>query len=172
MKFASRNGQVVVVSSVHQSRCDALVLPGPGNVAHIPLPDFSFGHAKALQTLLWEFLTKADLLRRWRRETLEELEEEDRGIKPSRRARHLSLDGLMRGMLSMLWLKVVKPITDVVRTLVPVSFLSILSSRAMFSNPLISAFNRRHEQRSSPYYMVPHWPSCFPPSPRRRSVSW
>ena len=111
-------GGPVVVISVHQSRCDALVLHGSGNVTHVPLPDFSFVHAKGAQQLLWRYLHSTCLLRRWRSDLRDDPGSDERG------ARFFPMEpiDLMRQLLRMLWLEVVKPIMDVVMTLVSCLF--------------------------------------------------
>lgn len=114
---ACASGPVVVIS-VHQSRCDALVLHGSGNVAHVPLPDFSFRHAKVLQTWFWDYLRRSCLLSRWRGDLRDELEAEERGGRVTAK----EAPDLLRELLAKLWTEVVNPIMDVVSTLVPVSY--------------------------------------------------
>ncbi|KAI0083203.1 CHAT domain-containing protein [Irpex rosettiformis] len=111
---ACASGPVVVII-VHKSRCDALVLCRAGDVIHVPLPDFSLLDAMAIQKLLWDSLRAKRLLSRCRGDMRDE--NDDRGG----RVTAMDPPDLMRGLLAMLWNMVVKPIMDVVCTLVPPS---------------------------------------------------
>ena len=113
---ACASGPVVVIS-VHQIRCDALVLCRAGDVVHVPLPEFSLLHAKLLQTWLWDFLARSNLLSRWRGDLRDEYKVEERGGRVTAK----EAPDILRELLAMLWAKVVKPIMDVVLTLVTVS---------------------------------------------------
>ncbi|KAI0084227.1 CHAT domain-containing protein [Irpex rosettiformis] len=107
----------VVVINAHKSRCDALVLYGAGDIAHVPLPDLSLLRAKAIQKLLWDTLRAKRLLNRCRGTTRDEFEHDDRGG----RVTAMDPPDLMRVVLAELWNRVVKPIMDVVCTLIPSS---------------------------------------------------
>ncbi|KAI0084232.1 CHAT domain-containing protein [Irpex rosettiformis] len=110
------SGPVVVINA-HKSRCDALVLYGAGDIAHVPLPDLSLPLAKAIQKLLWDTLRAKRLLNRCRGTTRDEFEHDDR----AGRVTAMDPPDLMRGILADLWNRVVKPIMDVVCTLIPSS---------------------------------------------------
>ncbi|KAI0083315.1 CHAT domain-containing protein [Irpex rosettiformis] len=107
----------VVVINAHKSRCDALVLYGAGDIAHVPLPDLSLLRAKFIQKLLWDTLRAKRLLNRCRGNTRDEFEHDDRGG----RVTAMDPPDLMRIILAELWNRVVKPIMDVVCTLIPSS---------------------------------------------------
>ncbi|KAI0084264.1 CHAT domain-containing protein [Irpex rosettiformis] len=107
----------VVVINVHKSQCDALVLYGAGDIAHVPLPDLSLLLAKVIQKLLWDTLRAKRLLNRCRGNTRDEFEHDDR----AGRVTAMDPPDLMRVILADLWNRVVKPIMDVVCTLVPSS---------------------------------------------------
>ncbi|KAI0083720.1 CHAT domain-containing protein [Irpex rosettiformis] len=107
----------VVVINAHKSRCDALVLYGAGDIAHVPLPDLSLLCAKFIQKLLWDTLRAKRLLNRCRGNTRDEFEHDDRGG----RVTAMDPSDLMRIILAELWNRVVKPIMDVVCTLIPSS---------------------------------------------------
>ncbi|KAI0085861.1 CHAT domain-containing protein [Irpex rosettiformis] len=111
---ACDSGPVVVIN-LHEARCDALILCRASDVVHIPLPDFSLIHAMETQRLLWDTLRAKRLLNRCRSDT----EDDDDG----RGGRVTAMDppDLMRVILANLWTLVVKPIMDVVCTLVPPS---------------------------------------------------
>ncbi|KAI0084237.1 CHAT domain-containing protein [Irpex rosettiformis] len=110
------SGPVVVINA-HESRCDALVLYGAGDIAHVPLPDLSLLRAKFIQKLLWDTLRAKRLLNRCRGNTRDEFEHDDRGG----RVTAMDPPDLMRIILAELWNRVVKPIMDVVCTLIPSS---------------------------------------------------
>lgn len=107
----------IVLINVHHSRCDALVLCRARDVVHVPLPEFSLLHAKLLQTWLWDFLARSNLLSRWRGDLRDEYKVEERGGRVTAK----EAPDILRELLAMLWAKVVKPIMDVVLTLVMVS---------------------------------------------------
>lgn len=114
----------VVTINVHKSRCDALVLHSGGEVAHVPLIDFSEGIAKKLQTRLWSALKARRLLSRFRDEHKDD--EPDRGGYTTGRTRN-EIDPL-HGILSDLWMLVAKPIIDVVRKLVRFLNMDLLAA--------------------------------------------
>ncbi|KAI0088457.1 CHAT domain-containing protein [Irpex rosettiformis] len=92
----------VVVLNVHALRCDALILCHPGEVKHVPLPSFTYNRATELHSDLWSVL-KARKLR-------------DRGQNLPGSGR--SKNDPMFQVLGDLWKLVVKPIMDVISTLV------------------------------------------------------
>lgn len=120
---ACATGPVVLVN-VHESRCDALILYHPADVAHVPLTDFSEDIAKKLQTRLWSALKAERLLSRFRDEYKDD--ELDRGGYTVGRTRN-EIDPLHR-ILSDLWTLVVKPIIDVARELVRFSNIDLLAA--------------------------------------------
>ncbi|KAI0085860.1 CHAT domain-containing protein [Irpex rosettiformis] len=111
---ACASGPVVVVN-VHETSCDALILCRAGDVVHVPLPDFSLVDAMETQRLLWDTLRAKRLLNRCRGDMRDD--DDDRGG----RVTAMDPPDLMRIILADLWTPVVKPIMDVVRTLVPPS---------------------------------------------------
>ncbi|KAI0085973.1 CHAT domain-containing protein [Irpex rosettiformis] len=111
---ASISGPVVVII-VHKSRCDALVLHRTGEIVHVPLPHLSLSCAMDLQKSLWDILRAKRLLNRCRDDLRDE--RDDRGG----RVTAMDPPDLMRIILANLWNWVVKPIMDVVCTLVPPS---------------------------------------------------
>ncbi|KAI0085866.1 CHAT domain-containing protein [Irpex rosettiformis] len=111
---ACASGPVVVIN-VHEARCDALILCRAGDVVHVPLPDFSLVDAMVTQRLLWDTLRAKRLLNRCRGDMRDG--DDDRGG----RVTAMDPPDLMRIILADLWTLVVKPIMDVVCTLVPPS---------------------------------------------------
>ncbi|KAI0083024.1 CHAT domain-containing protein [Irpex rosettiformis] len=109
---ACTSGPVVVIN-VHKSRCNAFVLCRAGDIVHVPLPDFSLLHAMAMQKLLWDSLRAKRLLNRCRGDMQDE--NDDRGG----RVTAMDPPDLMRGLLTDLWNRVVKPIMDVPSTTLP-----------------------------------------------------
>ncbi|KAI0083113.1 CHAT domain-containing protein [Irpex rosettiformis] len=108
----------VVVINVHESRSDALILHGAGNVVHVPLPDLSLFRATDVQNQLWDLLRAKRFLSRSRCEMPHRDEHgEDRGG----RVTAMDPPDMMRKILADLWNWMVKPIIDVVCTLVPPS---------------------------------------------------
>ncbi|KAI0083320.1 CHAT domain-containing protein [Irpex rosettiformis] len=108
----------VVVINVHESRSDALILHGAGNVVHVPLPDLSLFRATDVQNELWDLLRAKRFLNRSRCEMPHRDEHgEDRGG----RVTAMDPPDMMRKILADLWNWMVKPIVDVVCTLVPPS---------------------------------------------------
>lgn len=106
----------VVVINTYRSRCDALVLhhsDDRSSVKHIPLPALSHRHATQLRKDLWAVLTTRGLRGRFR--DGQHKTSEDRGARlPGKGMRR---DPMFK-MLADLWLMVVRPIVDFVRTLV------------------------------------------------------
>ncbi|KAI0083132.1 hypothetical protein BDY19DRAFT_1061084 [Irpex rosettiformis] len=91
---ACTSGPVVLIN-VHTTRCGALVLCRASDVVHIPLPNFSLVDAKAMQDQLWDL--------------------------GGGRVTAMDPPDMMRKILADLWNQLVKPIMDVVLTLVPPS---------------------------------------------------
>ena len=110
---ACTTGPVVFIN-VHESRCDALVLHHPGKVAHVPLPAFSYDHAKKLRQQLSSALRSASSAGGFRNGS--KAKGEKTGIA-TRSLRYQSPD-LMYFVLADLWKLVVKPIIDVLKALV------------------------------------------------------
>ncbi|KAI0092623.1 CHAT domain-containing protein [Irpex rosettiformis] len=109
---ACASGPVVVIN-MHESRCDALVLYHPGNVAHIPLPDFSYERAQNLRKQLWTVLSHKRLRSQFRDSSYDE--NQNRGPLPPGRKR--KEHDPMSLVLADLWRLVVKPIIDLIKTL-------------------------------------------------------
>ncbi|KAI0082994.1 CHAT domain-containing protein [Irpex rosettiformis] len=105
----------VVVINVHESRCDALVLCRAGDIVPVPLPELSLIRAIGIQKYLWDLLRAKRLLNRCRGDMQDE--NDDRGG----RVTAMDPPDMMRVILADLWNRVVKPIMDVVCTLVPPS---------------------------------------------------
>ena len=110
---ACATGPVVVINT-HRSRCDALILYHPGAVRHVPLPAISRDYAEKLRGNLWSVLNAEHLRGRFRGGS--EGDFDDRGI--IRKPRRNTENDPMYDILEDLWNTVVKPILDVVRTLV------------------------------------------------------
>ncbi|KAI0083708.1 CHAT domain-containing protein [Irpex rosettiformis] len=106
----------VVVINVHESRSDALILHGVGDVVCIPLPDLPLSRATDIQSQLWDLLRAKRFLNRSRGEMRDE-DSDDRGG----RVTAMDPPDMMRKILADLWNWIVKPIMDVVLTLVPPS---------------------------------------------------
>ncbi|KAI0083496.1 CHAT domain-containing protein [Irpex rosettiformis] len=111
---ACASGPVVVIN-VHESRCDALVLCRAGDVVHIPLPELSLDRAMGIQKYLWDLLRAKRFLNRCRGDLQDE--DDERGG----RVTEMEPPDMMRKILADLWNWVVKPIMDIVSTLVPPS---------------------------------------------------
>ncbi|KAI0083486.1 CHAT domain-containing protein [Irpex rosettiformis] len=111
---ACASGPVVVIN-VHKSRCDALVLYHAGDVVHIPLPELSLSRAMGIQKYLWDLLRAKHFLNRCRGDLQDE--DDERGG----RVTAMDPPDMMRKILADLWNWVVKPIMDIVCTLVPPS---------------------------------------------------
>jgi tetratricopeptide (TPR) repeat protein len=93
---AARHGPVALII-VHHSRCDALVLCHPGNVIHIPLPNFSLKMAHRMRLSLSKSIEGG----------------RSAGLRDNASSRGVHLVGLQQGMrriLKLLWLCVVQPI--------------------------------------------------------------
>lgn len=109
---ACTSGPVVIIN-VHEMRCDALVMYGPGsNILHVPLPELDHDHAKALQQRLWVILREERLLERPR-------DSRQNGARrawkrPSQNAAQIPGDNVLSNILSELWDKVAKPIVNAV----------------------------------------------------------
>ncbi|KAG8788690.1 hypothetical protein FRC12_014307 [Ceratobasidium sp. 428] len=85
---------VVVIVNVHFSRCDALVLrAGEENVTHVPLPNFSSRKAATASNQLKPCLYS-------------------QGVRRGFKSCKSSSTHTIRGILSMLWYDVAKPILD------------------------------------------------------------
>ena len=89
------------------SSCDALVLCHPGVVKHIPLPSFSYRHAIMLQNTLTTQCPRGRF-----RDGLQDddLEEDRGGYIHGRDGEH----DPMYDILEELWIRLVKPILEVV----------------------------------------------------------
>ena len=105
----------IVIINIHSAKCDALILHQPGGVKHVPLPSFSEVHAKKLHKDLWSILNLRRLRSRFDDSDVMQDDEDDRGGNlPGKGAKH----DPMYKILADLWTLVVKPILDVVCTLV------------------------------------------------------
>ena len=180
-------GGPVVIISMHKSSCNALVLSYPANVVHVPLPEFSLVRANGLRTRLWDFLSRECLLSRWRDDLRDESGVEDRGVRRTSR----EAPDILRKVLAALWNEVVRPIMDVVSTLIPVCFMNfrILLQLSLMSlctiplcSPMIPSLMLHGVQRalscffpctllvSIPrtnmieHHHKPSWTSLFPPT--------
>ncbi|KAI0093498.1 CHAT domain-containing protein [Irpex rosettiformis] len=111
---ACTSGPVVVIN-VHESRCDALVLCRAGDVIPVPLPELSLVRAMGIQKYLWDLLRAKRFLSRCRGDLQDE--DDERGG----RVTEMEPPDMMRKILADLWNWVVKPIMDIVSTLVPPS---------------------------------------------------
>ncbi|KAI0083507.1 CHAT domain-containing protein [Irpex rosettiformis] len=111
---ACASGPVVVIN-VHESRCVALVLCRVGDVIHIPLPELSLDRAMGIQKYLWDLLRAKRFLNRCRSDL------QDEGDERGGRVTEMDPPDMMRKILADLWNWVVKPIMDIVSTLVPPS---------------------------------------------------
>ncbi|KAI0083728.1 CHAT domain-containing protein [Irpex rosettiformis] len=112
---ACASGPVVVINA-HESRSDALILHGGGDVVQVPLPDLSLSRATDVQSQLWDLLRAKRFLNRSRGEMRDEDGDERGG-----RVTAMDPPDMMRKILADLWNWMVKPIMDVVCTLVPPS---------------------------------------------------
>lgn len=113
---ACATGPVVIINMhMRESKSDALVLYQAGDVVHIPLPGFSYARAKAMQKLMWTFLRSEFLLGRARGDLQGGPDDSERGgnIMPKD-----ARQNFMGEILAELWKLVVKPIMDVICTLV------------------------------------------------------
>ncbi|KAG9120355.1 hypothetical protein FRC07_004182, partial [Ceratobasidium sp. 392] len=91
---AARDRTIVVIS-VHTSRCDALaLLPGSGQITHVPLLEFSYEKAALAQKQLVSSLHDQGL--------------RQRGVKVARAKSKDSFEWV----LALLWTDVVKPVLD------------------------------------------------------------
>ncbi|KAI0083006.1 hypothetical protein BDY19DRAFT_910921, partial [Irpex rosettiformis] len=106
----------VVVINVHKSRSDALILHGIGDVVCVPLPDLPLSRATDIQRQLWDLLRAKRFLNRSRGEMRDEDSDERGG-----RVTAMDTPDMMRKILADLWNWIVKPIMDVILTLVPPS---------------------------------------------------
>ncbi|KAI0083340.1 CHAT domain-containing protein [Irpex rosettiformis] len=106
----------VMVINVHKSRSDALILHGVGDVVCVPLPDLPLSRATDIQSQLWDLLRAKRFLNRSRGEMRDEDSDERGG-----RVTAMDPPDMMRKILADLWNWIVKPIMDVVLTLVPPS---------------------------------------------------
>jgi tetratricopeptide (TPR) repeat protein len=117
---ASASGPVVIIN-VDKSRCDALILLPPGEIIHVPLPQFSYHRATGMFRQLTQVLGQQHLLSRLSENTMEDL---DRGMlrpKSTRKPHEVLLK-----ILADLWTLVVKPIVDTGMTTATVSISSNL----------------------------------------------
>ncbi|KAI0088779.1 CHAT domain-containing protein [Irpex rosettiformis] len=104
----SSSGHVVVVN-IDESRCDALILHGAGDVVHVPLSSFSFERAEALRKMLREMLGTLHLLER-RRDMPGDIELEEKEERGGRTGRYDKT--AMYDVLAELWRDMVKPVLD------------------------------------------------------------
>jgi tetratricopeptide (TPR) repeat protein len=124
---ACTSGPVVIIN-VHRSRCDALILLPPDEIAHVSLPQFSYDRATSLFRQLTQVLGQNNLLSRLRENTTDD---PDRALKPPESTR--SWREVLRNILADLWKLVVKPIVNkIIATvsilyylLIPQSFYSM-----------------------------------------------
>ncbi|KAI0825531.1 CHAT domain-containing protein [Irpex lacteus] len=151
---ACATGPVVLVN-VHESRCDALMLYHPGEVAHVPLNDFSEDIAKKLQTRLWSALKARRLLSRFRDEYKDD--ELDRGGYTVGRTPNEMHP--LHGILSDLWTLVVKPIIDVSRELVRFLNIDLLAAAHHVSDDLSSQLPATNLESSAA--RIPHITWCL-----------
>ncbi|KAI0684979.1 CHAT domain-containing protein [Cytidiella melzeri] len=104
---ACKSGPVVVIN-VHGPRCDALILHQPGDIKHVPLPDFSYQLARQLRRQLQSALQSGRL----RAADGHPSDEHERGYIPlPEPIKHKHRES-MREVLSTLWICVVKPVID------------------------------------------------------------
>ncbi|KAI0083816.1 CHAT domain-containing protein [Irpex rosettiformis] len=108
---ACASGPVIVIN-VHESRSDALILHGGGDVVCVPLPELPFSRATEVQSELWDLLRAKRYLNRSRGE----MRDED-GDGRGGRVTAMDPPDMMRKILADLWNWMVKPIMDVVCTL-------------------------------------------------------
>ncbi|KAI0083860.1 hypothetical protein BDY19DRAFT_1060770, partial [Irpex rosettiformis] len=99
----------IVIINAHISRCDALVLT-PEAIIPVPLPLFSYHHARELQLQLWSFVRRRPKARNGMRDSdgrdltdLSHITDEDDTVDEQDK---------MRTILHDLWTQVVKPIID------------------------------------------------------------
>ncbi|KAI0084242.1 hypothetical protein BDY19DRAFT_548247, partial [Irpex rosettiformis] len=107
----------VMVINVHESRSDALILYGVGDVVCVPLPNLSLSRATDVQSQLWDLLRAKRFLNRSRSGEMRDEDSDERGG----RVTAMDPPDMMRKILADLWNWIVKPIMDVVLTLVPPS---------------------------------------------------
>ncbi|KAI0083077.1 CHAT domain-containing protein, partial [Irpex rosettiformis] len=108
---ACASGPVVVIN-VHESRSDALILHGGGDVICVPLPDLPLSRATEVQSQLWDLLRAKRFLNQSRGEMRDEDSDEKGG-----RVTAMDPPDMMRKILADLWNWMVKPIVDIVLTL-------------------------------------------------------
>ena len=108
----------VVVTHIHQSRCDALILYHPDKVKHVPLPMFSEDCAEKLHKDLWSVLDTRRL-----RGCFRDGPHGDHDNRGANKYGRGGKDDPMRTILRKLWDRVVKPILDVIYALVSFSFV-------------------------------------------------
>jgi tetratricopeptide (TPR) repeat protein len=113
---ASASGHVVIIN-VHESRCDALILLPAGEIAHVPLPQFSYHTATSFFRQLTQVLGQNHLLSRLRENITDDL---DRAVKPPKSTRNWR--EVLREILADLWKLVVKPIVDTITATVSISY--------------------------------------------------
>ncbi|KAG8780096.1 hypothetical protein FRC12_023458 [Ceratobasidium sp. 428] len=123
---------VVVVVNVHFSRCDALVLrAGEENITHVPLPNFSSRKATTASNQLKYCLYS-------------------QGVRPGFKSCKTSSTHTLKGILSMLWCDVAKPILD---------HLAITVSLIIYIYVAFSAY-KTHSQQPLPVEDLPHITWC------------
>lgn len=149
------SGPVVIINA-DESRCDALVLSGSGDITHVPLHGLKYEHAVKLQTQLKECLRANHVLNRFRE--IFQNREKDRAGRTSRKG----ADDQMIEILADLWRLVVKPILDVVLDLTPVSCVLHLGKADV--NVFIGS------KQSCAYYLVPYWSINLSSPPCRRNI--
>ncbi|KAI0083561.1 CHAT domain-containing protein [Irpex rosettiformis] len=107
---ACTSGPIVIIN-VHTSRCDALLLVHNEDIIHVPLPLFSYDHARELQTRLWSFVRRRPKARNGMHDG------GDRDLTdPQVLDGHDSVtddeQDTMRSILADLWVQVVQPVIN------------------------------------------------------------
>jgi tetratricopeptide (TPR) repeat protein len=111
---ACESGPVVIIN-VDKSRCDALILLSPGEIFHVPLPQFSYHRATGFFRQLTQVLRQTHLLSRLRENTTDDV---DRAVKPPKSTRNWR--EVSREILADLWKLAVKPIVDMITATVSI----------------------------------------------------
>jgi hypothetical protein len=108
LAIAARSGPVAVIN-IHESRCDALIVE-KGKVIHVSLSEFSYSQAQELQGSLSRLLVASGVrMQDIRGPRMVSTNPDDTGFEE---------------ILSMLWMRVIKPILNTLAF--SVSYLSSL----------------------------------------------
>ncbi|KAI0083821.1 CHAT domain-containing protein [Irpex rosettiformis] len=106
---------VVVIINMHRSRCDALVLIHNEDIIHIPLPLFSYNHARELQTQLWSIVRRRPKARNDMRDSDGNDLTESFPTAAGSSDTQLDEEVEMRTILYDLWAQIVRPIVDALK---------------------------------------------------------